>query len=214
VTTHARVPVDLGREEAQAAARAELAKPEYQADRPGYIERAVGWALEKLSELFALGGGVSPRGWFLVLLTALLVALVVVAVRRKVRTAGRPGDRRLFVGQVRTAADHRAAADAAAARGAWADAVRERLRAIVRGLEERGLLDARPGRTADEAASEAGLALPSCAEDLRRAARLFDDVWYGGRSATEESDRQLREVDAAVQAARPVPLSVGGSVPR
>jgi hypothetical protein len=139
---------------------------------------------------------------------------MVLAVRRKVRTARRPGERSLFVGQVRAAADHRAAADAAAARGAWADAVRERLRAIVRGLEERGLLDARPGRTADEAAMEAGLALPSCAEDLRRAARLFDDVWYGGRTATDEHDRQLREVDAAVRAARPVPLSAAGSAPR
>ena len=75
-----------------------------------------------------------------------------------------------------------AAADAHAARGEWADAVRERLRAVVRSLEERAVLDERPGRTADEAAAEAGTALPTCADDLRRSARLFDDIW-GARNA-------------------------------
>jgi hypothetical protein len=118
----------------------------------------------------------------------------------------------LFVGRARSSDEHRAAADAAAARGAWADAVRERLRAIVRGVEERGVLDARPGRTADEAAAEAGAVLRSCADDLRRAARLFDDVWYGGRTATQASDEEMRRIDAAVRSARPVAAS--GQSPR
>ena len=58
------------------------------------------------------------------------------------------------------------------------------MRAIVRSLEERALLDPRPGRTADEAAAEAGRALPAHADRLRAAARDFDDVTYGGRTAT------------------------------
>ena len=57
----------------------------------------------------------------------------------------------------------------------------------------------RPGRTADEAAAEAGRALPDRDAELRAAARLFDDVWYGGRAATA-MDAQLRAVDEAVRA--------------
>ena len=126
------------------------------------------------------------------------------ALRLKVGPLGRREAREqaLFSGRARTAAEHRAAADAHAAAGEWADAVRERLRAVVRSLEERAVLDQRPGRTADEAAAEAGAALPAVAAELRRAARLFDDVWYGGRAAGPESDAALRAVDEQVRAAR------------
>jgi hypothetical protein len=81
--------------------------------------------------------------------------------------------------------------------------VRERLRAVVRSLEERAVLDERPGRTADEAAAEAGRALPDCVAGLRAAAVLFDEVWYGGRPAGPASYAALRDLDAQVQAARP-----------
>jgi hypothetical protein len=55
----------------------------------------------------------------------------------------------LFAGSaVLTAQAHRELAEAAAGEGRWADAVRERLRAVVRELESRGALDPRPGRTA------------------------------------------------------------------
>jgi hypothetical protein len=135
----------------------------------------------------------------------LLVAAAVVAVRLKLGPLGRRATREeaLFVGRTRTAAQHRAAADAHAAAGAWAEAVRERLRAVVRSLEERAVLDERPGRTADEAAAEAGRALPGCAAGLRAAAVLFDEVWYGGRPAGPASYAALRDLDAQVQAARP-----------
>ena len=107
------------------------------------------------------------------------------------------------MGRNRTAAEHRAAADAHAAAGAWAEAVRERLRAVVRSLEQRAVLDERAGRTADEAAADAGRALPSCAVGLRAAAVLFDEIWYGGRPAGPESYAALRDLDAQVQATRP-----------
>ncbi|NEA03407.1 DUF4129 domain-containing protein, partial [Streptomyces sp. SID10116] len=72
-----------------------------------------------------------------------------------------------------------AASEAHAARAHWSQAVQERMRAVVRALEERALLDPRPGRTADEAAAEAGRTLPSHTDRLRAAARAFDDVTYG-----------------------------------
>ena len=82
--------------------------------------------------------------------------------------------------------------------------MRERLRAVVRDLEARGLLDPRPGRTAGEVARDAGAAVPALAEDLRRASIVFDEVWYGGRTADAGSYALLVDVDTRAAAARPV----------
>jgi hypothetical protein len=103
-----------------------------------------------------------------------------------------------------TASEHRAAAERAAADGDWPTAVRERFRAVVRGLEERAVLEPRLGRTADEAAAEAGVAFPDSRSSVRAAARVFDDVVYGGRPATEESYRQVSDVDQVLHASQPV----------
>ena len=202
----ASVPVELGRDEAAQLAREELAKQVYRDAGPGLVERLVRWLLEQAGRLLDGAAGVSPGGYAGLVVVLLLVAAAIVAVRLKVGPLGRRATREqaLFVGRARTAAQHRAAADAHAAAGAWAEAVRERLRAVVRSLEERAVLDERPGRTADEAAAEAGRALPSCAAGLRSAAVLFDEVWYGGRPAGPESYAALRDLDAQVQAARPV----------
>ncbi len=201
----ASVPVELGRDEAAQLARDELAKQIYRDAGPGLVERLVRWLLEQAGRLLDGAAGVSPGGYAGLVVVLLLVAAAVVAVRLKVGPLGRRAAREeaLFVGRTRTAAQHRAAADAHAAAGEWAEAVRERLRAVVRSLEERAVLDERPGRTADEAAAEAGRALPSCAAGLRSAAVLFDEVWYGGRPAGPESYAALRDLDAQVQAARP-----------
>ena len=201
----ASVPVDLGRDEAAQLAREELAKQVYRDAGPGLVERLVRWLLEQAGRLLDGAAGVSPGGYSGLVVVLLLVAAAVVAVRLKVGPLGRRAAREeaLFVGRTRTAAQHRAAADAHAAAGAWAEAVRERLRAVVRSLEERAVLDERAGRTADEAAAEAGRALPSCAARLRAAAVLFDEIWYGGRPAGPESYAALRDLDAQVQAARP-----------
>jgi hypothetical protein len=100
------------------------------------------------------------------------------------------------------ASAHRRLADQYAAQAEYADAVRERLRAIVRELEQRGVLEPRSGRTADEAATEAGGVLPDLATELRNGARVFDEIWYGGRTADPAADAQLRELDEAVRGAR------------
>lgn len=199
------VPVEIGREAAQSLAREELAKQVYREAGPGLTERLLRWVVGKVVDALDSVAGVSPGGYAGVLVLVLLVVAAVVAVRLRVGPLGTrvAADTALFTGGVRSAAEHRSLADRHAAAGEWADAVRERLRAVVRSLEERSLLDPRAGRTADEAAAEGGAALPSCAQGLRRAARLFDDIWYGGRPAGPEADRVLREVDAAVTAARP-----------
>jgi hypothetical protein len=199
------VPVELGREAAQEAAREELARQIYRDAGPGLTERVLRWVLERVGDLLDELAGVSPGGYAGLVVVLLLVLVAVVAIRHQVGPLGRreSGDRSLFVGHERSSDEHRAAADAHAAAGRWAEAVRERLRAVVRSLEERAVLEPRPGRTADEAAAEAGLALPDCAADLRSAARLFDDVWYGGRPVGPEGDAALRALDERVRSARP-----------
>jgi Domain of unknown function (DUF4129) len=198
------VPAQLDRDHARALLRAELGRPEYQRDRPGLLERVLHWLWDQLTALLDAASQSSPGGILGIATIALLVLAGVVALRLTVGPLARSrrSQHPLLPGHVRTAAEHRAAADAEAAAGRWAEAVRERLRAVVRSLEERDLLDPAPGRTADEAAAEGGHALPACAADLRTAARRFDEIWYGGRAATPADDRLLRDLDARVVAAR------------
>jgi hypothetical protein len=214
------VPVELGREAAQQAAREELAKQVYREAGPGLVERVLRWLYDRAVGVLDGAAGVSPGGWAGVVVVVLLLVAAVVAVRLRVGPLGRreAAEQDLFVGRPRTAQEHRAAADAHAAAGEWAEAVRERLRAVVRALEERTVLEPRPGRTADEAAQAAGLALPACADALRSGARLFDDIWYGGRPAGPDSDATMRDLDRAVSAARPAraptPVPTGFAGPR
>jgi NAD(P)H-dependent FMN reductase len=208
----ADLPVDIGRDEARQAAVQELAKPEYAAAQPSPLVRAVDWLLDRFGDLLDGAAQNAPGGYVGLVVLAVLLVLGVLAVRLRIGRIGRTatGGRGLFDAQAVSADQHRRSADAHAARGEWAEAVRERLRAVVRDLEERDLLDPRPGRTADEAAADGGRALPACAEQLRAAARTFDDVWYGGVPATEEMDARLRAVDEAVRRARPVPAGHAG----
>jgi Domain of unknown function (DUF4129) len=198
-------PVDITREAAQQAARAELADPAYREAEPSPFERAVEWLYDRLGELLSRASEATLGGPFGLVVLALLAVVVIVVIRWRIGPVGRASaaPQALFARRLRTAAEHRARADDHAAAGRWAEAVRERLRAIVRDLEERGLLEPRAGRTADEAADEGGAALPDCAAELRAAARVFDEVWYGGRSATAATDKRLRALDEQVRASRP-----------
>jgi hypothetical protein len=213
----AGVPVDLGRDDARERARLELADPAYNAEPP-LLQRIVEWVLELVGELFARTTGALSGPVGLAVLLALLALVAVVVLRR----TGPPARRALTAGSLfaarrRSAAEHRAEADAAAARGDWRVAVVERFRAVVAGLEERGVIDPRPGRTADEAAADAGAVLPAVADDLGAGARLFDAVHYGNRPATADDDAALRRLDDAARAARPrhspAPVGTGPAVP-
>lgn len=208
------VPVDLDREAAARAAREELAKQIYRDAGPSLSERVLRWVYEHVTDVFDRAAGVSPGGYVGLLAVVLVVLAAAIALRLGLGPMRRSGasETPLFVGHARSAAEHRAAADAHAADGQWAEAVRDRLRAIITGLEERTLLEPRPGRTADEAAEAAGAAVPECAADLRAAARVFDDIWYGARPADATHDALLRHLDDRVRASRPaIRTHVGGT---
>jgi uncharacterized protein DUF4129 len=190
------------RGQAQQWAREELSRPEYARARPGWFRRLVGWLLDHLERVAAGTGLGAGQLVALLLVLAMGVAVVVVLnVRRQVAAAARTG---VPLGATTLSAEeHRLAATRAQSEGRYDDAVREWLRALARRLDERGLLDPRPGRTADELAAEVARLLPALAPDLHTGARLFDDVSYGSHHARAEDAERIRRLDAAVEAARP-----------
>lgn len=198
---------ELTRESARDAARRELGRQEYADAQPPLLLRVVGRLLRLLGELLDVGGSLGNGLVARLGIVLVLVAVVAVVLRRLGPLAGpRRRGRAVFgAGPARTAGDHRAAAESLARDGQWAEAVRERLRAVVRELEVRGVLDPRPGRTAGEVARDAGGAVPLLAPDLARAARTFDEVWYGGRPGTPEAYVALVQVDDRVRTTQLVP---------
>jgi hypothetical protein len=89
-------------------------------------------------------------------------------------------------------------ADRFAAEGRYAEAVRERLRSMVRGLVEREILEHRPGMTVTELARAAGAARPTVEAPMRNASGIFSDIWYGERPATAEHDSRMKDLAAEV----------------
>ncbi|MFJ5561222.1 DUF4129 domain-containing protein [Streptomyces sp. NPDC093250] len=198
-------PITLPRDPAREAARRELSKRMYHENDPSWFQRALdafwGW----IGKLFDAASTATPGGTLgLVVITAAVIAVLGALWWRLGTPRRQPSSApALFDDRPRSAAEHRAAAEAHAAQGHWNQAVQERMRAIVRALEERALLDSRPGRTADEAAAEAGRALPAHTDGLRAAARDFDDVTYGGRAATQQSYRRIAELDRDLERTKP-----------
>lgn len=203
-------PVTIPRDPAREAARRELSKGMYHENDPSLFQRALNAFWDWLDRLFGAAASATPGGAVGLFVVILFVVAVLAALWWRLGTPRRQptSAAALFDERTRSAAEHRAAGEAHAAQGHWNQAVQERMRAVVRSLEERALLDVRPGRTADEAADEAGRALPAHADRLRAAAREFDDVTYGGRSAGEQSYRRLAELDRDLENTRP---SLAGS---
>lgn len=199
-------PVEPDRATARQWAVEELLGQEYRDAEPNILERAILEAIDFVLDAIGRSGGVSP-GYGLAVGLVIVVVLLAVAllvagpVRRTARRRTVRGG--VFTSQLRSAAGHRAAAEAAAAAGDLSLAVQERFRAVARSLEERVVLDPRPGRTADEVASEAADLLGGVTDELRVAARAFDDVTYGERTGTEASYAQVVAADKAVARARP-----------
>ncbi|MCU1590602.1 MAG: integral rane protein [Frankiales bacterium] len=198
---------DITREAARRAAREELLNRKYRDAQPPLVVRLIGRLIRKFLELLDRASGGVPGGRLGLLLILLLVAAFVAVVLVRLRpTRRRPTSAEVFTsGRALTAEQHRALADEAAATGQWAEAVRERLRAIVRELEGRGVLEPRPGRTAGEVARDGSAAVPAIAQPLAQATSTFDRIWYGGRIADASAYDVLVAADRAVTSARLAP---------
>lgn len=187
--------IEIDRDAAHDAAQRELSKPIY--PRASLTDRLEDWLAQLVYKLMVEASSV-PGGWFTLTIVLLLVAAAaVVAVRVAMRTirTNRGRDSALFGTNELTSAEHRATAEQLAAQGNWSAAIRHRLRAVARHLEETGVLNPVPGRTATELARDAGTAIPGLAGELRHAAEAFNDVTYGGRPGTESGYRLIADLD-------------------
>lgn len=198
------VPVVPDAETARRWAFDELADPAYHQGE-SLLSSFLRW-LEGLFTLpEGLGGLTLPGPVALLVIAGVVVLLVVVTllvigpVRRSRRAASGAV---LDVEDTRGSAELRAAAERAEVATDWDTAVLERFRAIARALEERVVLDERPGRTAHEVALDAAAALPDQLAALTHASDVFDGVCYGGRRATQADAAALRRLDDDIRATR------------
>jgi len=192
----------ITRQAARQLAREELAKAMYHPGTPFLT-----WLHEQLDRLFSNANSAVPGGWWaiiaLIAAAVIVIALVLNRIGPVARARGRDGSGPLRGPVVLSAREHRELAERDLAAGDYSGAIQEYLRAIATGLEERAVLPPAPGRTAGELAAQAGRLLPGHAADLSAAARLFDDVRYGGRAGTRPDAERLRDLEAAIRATQP-----------
>jgi hypothetical protein len=199
----------ITRPRGQQLARRELARTIY---RPSLLTRLWHDIERWLSSLVSGQSAGSPSWWGLILLAVVLLAALAAVVfwlgptrvNRQVR------DRPVLAAKPRGAADYRAEAERLATVGDYRAAIIERLRAITIDLEAREILLPIPARTAMELAVEAGGAFPAEAASLASAARIFDDVRYGGRTGTERGYDRIRSLDLRLRAAHASPTTPTG----
>lgn len=192
-------PPGIGRRAAQQLARRELARSIY---RESFWTRFWNWVARQVSHLINATGSLPGGWWSSVALIAALV-LIIAGVTFWLRPAGVRRTRSAAVLAVDglSARDHRELARREADAGEYGAAIIELVRAIAVTIEDRGLLAAQAGRTADELAAQAGRVLPALTSQLRAAAVLFDDVMYGGRPGTLAGYESVRALDDAILAA-------------
>jgi hypothetical protein len=202
--------IDIDRDAAHQAAQIELNKPIY--SQGSAARQFAEWLNEQLYRLLEKTAKI-PGGWFTttVLLILLAVAVVVgIHIARRTMRTNRGGDYLLFEAAQLTAAQHRATAESYAADGNWSAAIRHRLRAVARQLEETGVLEPAPGRTANELGRDAGAALPHLADELSRAATAFNDVTYGEQPGTEAAYRMIADLDDHLRSRAPATPAMAG----
>jgi hypothetical protein len=196
-SVRATAPPPITRGTEQGLARHELAKPPYHRHDPTWLDKVLSWFWNHLLDLLDRASHHAPGHGLGLALVLIVVAIGVVAIVMRVGPLRRPTTSRepVFGDTDRSALDYRRTAAEYAAAAEWALAVRERLRAIARELEERGVLDPRPGRTADELCREASTQLPALATAFRDATQIFDAIWYGGVTARAVDDELLQALD-------------------
>jgi len=202
--------IDIDRDGAHLAAQTELGRPIY--SKGSAAQQFTDWINEQIYRLLEKTSSI-PGGWFTttVLLILLAIAVVVgVHIARRTMRTNRGGDYQLFEAAQLTAAQHRATAERYAAEGDWTAAIRHRLRAVARQLEETGVLNPAPGRTANELARDAGAALPELAAELSEAATAFNDVTYGEQPGTQAAYQMIADLDDHLRSRSPAATPATG----
>ena len=175
----------LGPDEARERILEELAKDEYD-DSPGFVAWLLGAIEDWLARMVDGVDGSSATQTVIAVLLALVLAAVVVLVLRRTgllrRSPALAVDAALDAEPVLSGEELRGAARHAIDAGRTDDGTVLALRALVRDLEERTLLDVATGMTAHEAATRAALTFPDLRGRLQRGADAFDTAAYSVRS--------------------------------
>ena len=196
-TISAEAPATPDADEARRAAGRELSRPIYH-DHHDLWDRIWSWIREHFDAGSMIPGVPS---WvstaIVVLVVAAGIALLILLLTRlsSARRVATPPPLSVLTDD-RDADTLTRAADAAAVQADFATAVVERFRAIIRSLDERGIIDEYPGMTALEAATLTHRALGEhrVVSPLYEAAHLFDAVLYGRVVSTSTQDQQMREL--------------------
>jgi hypothetical protein len=197
------VTVEVDREPARDAAQRELTDPRY--EHRSWWDDFADWLgrhlLDRVSPAHPRDsfwdGSVMPL--LVLLLVLVLGALVVFFARRATRSPAKK--KAIFAdeaAELSSAGEHRERSLRAASAGDWATATAERVRAVVKELDERAVLALTPGRTADEFAFLASGLLPELEEGFTAAARAFDEVVYGERPGSERAYQDAARLDEAI----------------
>lgn len=200
----AEPPVLPGSDEARRWAEEELAKPEYRDATPGWLESLWDSLMEWLWSLDAGPGAGSPlaAAWIGIAIAVLIGAAIVLA-RPRLNAKAKRAAEVFDADPTVSAAAYRGRAAAAAAAGNWDAAVVDCFRAMVRTAEDRNVLDARPGRTADEVVHNLAASFGAESQRLAEAARTFDGIRYGNESAGPDAYAAMLELDTALGSLRP-----------
>ncbi len=180
----------------------ELLRSEYQVS---LLQRVKDWLAHLLDRAQTATGNFAGLGRPLLLLLALLlvvgVVLLAVRLRRNPHLARNPEP--VFGDVRRSAAEHRALAQAGYDAGRWDDAVVEGMRALAAALVERRLVDDIPAATAHEVTALAAPRFPSYDGRLESAAGVFDETRYGDRHATRDRAAAMLDLERDLGAATP-----------
>ena len=204
-----RPPLDPSAPDARHQLAQELAKSQYAAARPSWLDLVTQQLQKWLNSLFNGVGTGLPGGAALILLVIVIVVVLAIIVVFLIFGVPRFNRRSTITGALfgdeddRTADALRRAAEQAAAGGDYRTAIEEGFRAIARGLAERVAVTTFPGTTAHTFAMQASGVFPAFSAELSRAADTFDRVRYLGSAATESDWLAVHALEAGLRQARP-----------
>ncbi|MGV9770183.1 DUF4129 domain-containing protein [Microbacterium sp. NPDC003461] len=208
-----QIPVTPGPDEAREWAERELADRVYDAAEPTLIDRIAQAIGEFFANLLRVGVGAEWSPLLTLVVIVVIAAVVVLGLliwgRPRSAHRARAASSSVLFGEdeTRSAAELRASAAEHAAAGRWDQAVIERYRALARGMEERDVLDALPGTTAQALAANAAPFFPAQAQRLHDGAVAFDDVRYLRRRGTAQMYEGVAAVDDEIARTRPARLA-------
>lgn len=184
--------------------RQELANPEYAPQR-NWLQEAKDWIIDHVLDPILRHATSAPGIVVTILLVLLAIAVGYSLTRFRARRAAPTAhEDAVFSESTATAAQLRANAADAAARGDFTGAYLDYFRALARSGQERALVPGDPGLTAHELGRPLADCFPAESVEIAHAASGFDLFRYGEVPASEADVTRILGLDERLRAARPV----------